>query len=78
MVAGGAQVYAAALPLADEQVLTEVAPGARRRHVLPGVRPRRRVETAREAHDGFDWVWLRAGRDTAVGAGPTRTRGPQR
>jgi len=59
MVAGGAQVYAAALPLADEQVLTEV-------HLSPegDVRYPRFdrgdwVETGRETGEAYDRVWLR-------------------
>ena len=61
MIAGGAQVYAAALPIADEQVLTEVPPEPGGRHVLPatstgtsGSRPNR------EHRDGFDHVWWSA------------------
>ena len=41
-VIGGAEIYAAALPLADELLLTEIDAGRRRRHVLPAVRPGRR------------------------------------
>lgn len=65
MVIGGAQVYAAALPLADAQVLTEVhatPPGDT--HYPPFDRAGWE-ETRRERHDGFDFVWLerrRAGR----------------
>ena len=59
MVAGGSQVYAAALPVADEQVLTEV-------HLRPDGDVRypdfdrdEWVETQREPGDAYDRVWLR-------------------
>ena len=46
MVAGGAQVYAAALPVADAAGAHRGAPRARGRHPLPRVRPEREwVET---------------------------------
>ena len=68
MVIGGAQVYAAALPLAHAQILTEVhatPPGDT--HYPPFDRAEWE-ETRREGHDGFDFVWLerrRAGRDVS-------------
>ena len=68
MVIGGAQVYAAALPLAHAQVLTEVhatPPGDT--HYPPFDRAEWE-ETRREGHDGFDFVWLerrRAGPDVS-------------
>ncbi|MGI8645513.1 MAG: dihydrofolate reductase [Nocardioides sp.] len=57
MVAGGAQVYALALPHATEQVLTEI-------HASPAGDVHYPVwdrdgwaETRREPGDGLDWVW---------------------
>ena len=59
MVAGGAQVYAAALPRADEQVLTEVhlAPEGDVRY--PDFDRSEWVETERETGEAYDRVWLR-------------------
>ena len=59
MVAGGAQVYAAALPVADEQVLTEVHlhPDGDTRY--PSYDPAEWEETRREGHGTHDVVWLR-------------------
>jgi len=59
MIAGGSHVYAAALPLADEQVLTEVHREPVGDTFYPEFDRSAWVETAREAHNGFDWVWLR-------------------
>lgn len=59
MVAGGAQVYAAALPLAEEQVLTRVRlspPGDTR---YPAFDEAAWEETSREPGDGYDRVRLR-------------------
>ena len=58
MVAGGAQVYAAALPLADEQVLTEVHREPAGDTFYPAFDRDQWAETRREPHDGYDWVWL--------------------
>jgi dihydrofolate reductase len=57
MVAGGAAVYAAALPLADAQVLTEVhlAPDGDTRY--PDWDRTEWVETRREPGPGLEWVW---------------------
>jgi len=60
MIAGGATVYAAALPVADEQVLSEVhrSPDGDTRY--PSFDRSVWVESSREAHDGFDVVrWVR-------------------
>ena len=59
MVAGGAQVYAEALPLADEQVLTRVhlEPDGDTRY--PAFDPADWEETRREGHGTHDVVWLR-------------------
>jgi dihydrofolate reductase len=59
MIAGGAHVYAAALPLADEQILTEVHRAPAGDTFYPAFDRDAWVETAREAQDGYDWVWLR-------------------
>jgi dihydrofolate reductase len=56
-VAGGAQLYEQALPLASHQVLTEVhrSPDGDARY--PDFDRDEWVETRREPRDGFDWVW---------------------
>ena len=68
MVAGGAQVYAEALPVADRQVLTWVHldPDGDTRY--PSFDTAAWEETRREAHGTHDVVWLtrRAGRVTAT------------
>ena len=58
MVAGGSHVYAAAMDRADEQVLTLVhlTPDGDTRY--PAYDASAWVETRREAHDGYDRVWL--------------------
>jgi dihydrofolate reductase len=58
MVAGGAQVYAAALAVADEQVISEVdlePPGDVR---YPAYDRGDWLESARERHDGYERVFL--------------------
>jgi dihydrofolate reductase len=60
MVAGGAEVYALALPHATHQVISEVhlSPDGDTRY--PEVDPAQWRETGREAHEGFDVVrWER-------------------
>jgi dihydrofolate reductase len=59
MVAGGAQVYGAALPYATEQVLTRVhlAPEGDVRY--PDYDSADWVEIEREPHEAYDRVWLR-------------------
>jgi dihydrofolate reductase len=59
VVAGGAQVYAAALPLADEQVITEVALEPVGDAVYPAFDDRDWVEVERERFDGFERVRYR-------------------
>jgi dihydrofolate reductase len=59
VIAGGSHVYAAALPLADEQILTEVRRAPAGDTFYPPFDRSAWVETAREARDGYDWVWLR-------------------
>ncbi len=58
MVAGGGQVYAAALPYATDQVLTRVhlSPVGDVRY--PAYDEADWVETAREPHDAYDRVFL--------------------
>jgi dihydrofolate reductase len=58
VIAGGGQVYAAALPLADEQVLTEVDLSPEGDAFYPSYDPADWRETAREQHDGYDRVFL--------------------
>lgn len=58
MVIGGGHVYAAALPLADAQVLTEVHRSPEGDTHYPDFDRREWTETRREPHDGFDFVWL--------------------
>jgi dihydrofolate reductase len=57
-VAGGAQVYAAALPHATEQVITRVhlSPGGDVRY--PAYDVDEWVETRRESHERYDRVFL--------------------
>ena len=73
MIAGGSHVYAAALPLADEQVLTEVHRAPDGDTFYPDFDRSAWVETAREAQEGYDWVWLR--RATPSGGSGTRPAG---
>ncbi len=58
MVVGGAAVYAAALPLADAQVLTEVHRSPEGDTRYPWFDEERWREERREAFDGYDRVWL--------------------
>jgi dihydrofolate reductase len=58
MVIGGSQVYAAAMPYADVQVLTEVHQFPEGDTHYPAFSSAEWVETRREHHDGFDFVWL--------------------
>lgn len=58
MVAGGGEVYAAALPHADEQVLSLVDLEPRGDAFYPAYDAGDWIETARERHDGYDRVFL--------------------
>ena len=58
VVAGGAEVYAAALPFATEQILTEVPLEPDGDAFYPAFDEREWVETDRERFDGFERVWL--------------------
>ncbi|HSE70017.1 MAG TPA: dihydrofolate reductase [Nocardioidaceae bacterium] len=57
MVVGGAQVYAEAMDLADEQVLTEVHQAPPGDTYYPDFDRTAWTETRRERQDGYDFVW---------------------
>jgi dihydrofolate reductase len=57
MVAGGSQVYAAALPVADEQVLTEIHQSPEGDTFYPAFDRNEWTESRREHHEGYDRVW---------------------
>jgi len=57
VVAGGAQVYAAALPMASEQIISEIPLEPEGDVLYPAFSEREWVETDRERFDGFDRVW---------------------
>ena len=57
MVIGGAQIYAAAMDRATHQVLTEVHQSPDGDTTYPDWDPADWVETERERHEGFDFVW---------------------
>jgi dihydrofolate reductase len=57
MVVGGATVYAEALPIADEQVLTEVHRSPPGDTFYPPFDEADWVASRREAFDGYDRVW---------------------
>ena len=57
MVAGGAAVYAAALPVADAQVLTEVHQSPEGDTFYPSWDRADWVEVRREPGPGLEWVW---------------------
>ncbi len=65
MVAGGAQVYAEALPVADAQVLTRVPLTPEGDTRYPDLDPAEWEETAREHHERYDVVRLRRVRPAA-------------
>ena len=56
-VVGGTQVYEQTLPLATRQVLTEVHLTVDGDALYPTFDLDEWVETRRETHDDFDWVW---------------------
>ncbi len=58
MVIGGAQIYALALPVADAQILTEVHQSPPGDAHYPAFDRSAWRETRREAHEGYDLVWL--------------------
>ncbi|CUR55710.1 Dihydrofolate reductase [metagenome] len=57
MIMGGAQIYAAAMPLATHQILTEVHQSPEGDTSYPDWAVRDWVETQRERHEGYDFVW---------------------
>jgi dihydrofolate reductase len=57
MVIGGGHVYAAAMPLADIQVLTEVHEAPEGDTYYPDFDRHEWREAKREPHDGYDFVW---------------------
>jgi len=62
MVAGGGEVYAAAIRYADEQVISEVDLAPEGDAFYPAYQPDEWRETARELHDAYQRVFLvRAG-----------------
>lgn len=58
MVAGGAEVYAAALSYATHQVLTEVDLEPEGDAFYPVYPADEWVETRREIGEGLEWIWL--------------------
>ena len=56
-VAGGGEVYAAVLPYADAQVITEVRLSPEGDAYYPDIDHTEWVETRRDHHDGYDRVW---------------------
>ena len=58
MVIGGSQVYEAAMPHADVQVLTEVHLSPEGDTYYPDFDRAEWTETKREPRDGFEFVWL--------------------
>ena len=58
MIIGGSQIYALAMPLADRQVLTEVHASPEGDVTYPAFDRAEWVETRRDEHDGYDFVWL--------------------
>jgi dihydrofolate reductase len=58
MVIGGAQIYEAAIAMADVQILTEVHQSPEGDTFYPGFDRSEWVENRRESRDGYDWVWL--------------------
>ena len=59
VVAGGASVYAAAMPLATEQVISEIPLEPEGDVLYPAFDRHQWTETRRDELDGFDRVWLR-------------------
>ncbi len=57
MVIGGGEVYAAALPMADVQIITEVHQSPEGDTHYPQFDRREWTEVRREPHDGYEFVW---------------------
>jgi dihydrofolate reductase len=58
VVMGGAQIYAAAMPVATHQILTEVHLSPEGDTHYPDWNRDEWTEDKRESHDGYDFVWL--------------------
>jgi dihydrofolate reductase len=58
MIAGGAQVYAAALPFATDQIITRVHLAPEGDVLYPAYDESVWAETRRESHELYDRVWL--------------------
>ncbi len=58
MVVGGAQVYEAALPVATEQVISDIPLSPEGDVLYPAYDEAEWVETAREQHEGYERVFL--------------------
>jgi len=58
MVVGGAQVYAAALPMATEQIISEIPLEPEGDVRYPDFDRRKWIETVREQYDGFERVFM--------------------
>ena len=65
MVIGGAEIYAAALPTADEQILTQVHACPEGDTFYPAFDRAQWVEARREAREGYDVVWWERSRASA-------------
>ncbi len=57
VVVGGAQVYAAAMPMASEQIISEVPLSPEGDAFYPEIDPGQWVETDREVFEGYERVW---------------------
>ncbi|WGX99234.1 dihydrofolate reductase [Nocardioides sp. L-11A] len=57
MIGGGAHVYAAAMPYADEQIISEIPLSPEGDTHYPEFSPQRWHEVRREPRDGFTIVW---------------------
>ena len=58
MIIGGGQIYAEAMHLADQQILTEMHQSPEGDTYYPAYDESEWAETKREAYDGYDFVWL--------------------
>lgn len=58
MIIGGGQVYADAMHLADQQILTEIHESPQGDTFYPQFDQTEWAETKRESFDGYDFVWL--------------------
>ena len=57
MVVGGGEIYRAAMPVADVQVLTEIHQDPEGDTYYPEFDRAEWTEVKRESHDGYDFVW---------------------